>query len=458
VIRSLGDASRSSATKGQPGKMPAGPRASTRGQDADVSVKPRVAADDEREAATAALNVKGRKPTGALVPIEALRGDPRTSGHVDPYVFWNKYFKTDDKQKSSPNHLHTTVQLLNESGKTKQVHAVLLGYLQNHSDRAEPWMYIALALAIEMNQGNQAHVKQALEYAADLAQKTHNPNDLFKVADTLFYKGFYDRVGPLLDETIAKVPQNNWPLKVSVNLARETKDPVRMAQSLDQLLALGWPGEDAYIRSESRNQADKLAKTLREEGRGSEADQLEAKFAESKKRDVFIRLSWNGYADFDLQVTEPLGATAAYAMPRTVFGGALISNGYGNHPEEVYVCPRAFDGKYAIKVAEVWQDPNKKPGQLVLEVVTHEGGDNEERQVFTLDPSKLDKPIEFELKGGRRKAVLPYIDPVASIMSGLQKNPKNFPRPSASPKAASRSMTPGSEPRQAEVEHPKITP
>ena len=54
---------------------------------------------------------------------------------------------------------------------------------------------------------------------------------------------------------------------------------------------------------------------------------------------MFVRLTWDGDADFDLIVDEPLGATASYQTPRTVFGGSMIKNGYGSHPEEVYVCP-----------------------------------------------------------------------------------------------------------------------
>ena len=47
-------------------------------------------------------------------------------------------------------------------------------------------------------------------------------------------------------------------------------------------------------------------------------------------------------------------------MPRTVFGGALIKNGYGIHPEEIYVCPRGFNGKYTIRVSNIWADPSSR--------------------------------------------------------------------------------------------------
>ena len=71
------------------------------------------------------------------------------------------------------------------------MHAAILGYLKNSgvpSRATEPWMYEALALALKMNNGPDADVKKALDYAADLAQRTHNPNHLVSVADRLFLK------------------------------------------------------------------------------------------------------------------------------------------------------------------------------------------------------------------------------------------------------------------------------
>ena len=53
---------------------------------------------------------------------------------------------------------------------------------------------------------------------------------------------------------------------MSINLAQKTKDPKRMADSIDRLLSLGWPGNDEYFRREARKQAEQLAGTLREDG------------------------------------------------------------------------------------------------------------------------------------------------------------------------------------------------
>ncbi len=60
---------------------------------------------------------------------------------------------------------------------------MLVGFLTHHSKEAEPWMYEALALSIKMNKGNDAEVKTALGYAADMAVRSRNPNTLISVAD-----------------------------------------------------------------------------------------------------------------------------------------------------------------------------------------------------------------------------------------------------------------------------------
>ena len=63
------------------------------------------------------------------------------------------------------------------------------------------------------------------------------------------------------------IPHRFEPMVMSINLAQKTKDPDRMADAVDRLLSLGWPGQDEYFRIEAANQVDILAKTLREEKR-----------------------------------------------------------------------------------------------------------------------------------------------------------------------------------------------
>jgi hypothetical protein len=354
-----------------------------------------------------------------LIPIRgaaADRGATRTKSPSDPYEFWLKYYRTHDE---TGEQLRETLRLLNAAGKSQDVYAALRGYLVAHPKHQETWMYEAAAFAAEMN-GKPEKVKTYLGYAADLALRSHNPNDLVSVADKLYLKGYYDRVGPLLDEAAAKVPHRPEPFVMSINLAQQSRDPVRMARAIRDLLSLGWPGDDDYFRRESRNQAETLAKTLREEGRSREADELIASLPDSLARDLYIRLTWTGDANYDLSVDESLGATCSAAMPRTVFGGALLNDGRLSRAEEIYVCPRGFDGLYRVHVDRAYSDPKKPPTRLTLQVITHEGTPQERTQTFPLDPARSDKAIEVKLEGGRRKSVLPFVNPLSAFAPLLE--------------------------------------
>jgi hypothetical protein len=366
--------------------------------------------------------------TKGLIPIQGAPsgslGSP-PAGKSDPYEYWRNYYRTHDE---SPEQLRETLRLLNASGKPRDVHAVLKGYLTYRGRNAEPWMYEALAMAIEMNQGRPEDIKTALGFAADLAQGTskirgtHNPNDLVSVADKLFLKGYTDRVGALLDEAAEKVPHRSEPLVMSINLARQTKDPKRMASAIDRLLSLGWPGSDDYFRQESQKQADELAKALREDGRVEEADTLLASLPASMARDVFVRLTWNGDAGYELVVEEPLGAKAEFVSPRTVFGGAFIKSTLGPNGEAIYVCPRGFDGDYTIRVLPVYSDAAKPATRITVEAITHEGTDHEHKETFDRTPDSLDAPIVVKLEGGRRTKVLPFVNPAAAIAPALEQS------------------------------------
>jgi hypothetical protein len=369
-------------------------------------------------------------PLSDLIPIDPGSAPlANRSTKVDPYKFYLEYYRGDDKVRTDPDTMRKTVRDLNRLGRIREVHAALLGYLKNPRNPHEMWMYEALASAIELNNGSAADVKKALNYAADIAQASHNPNYLVSAADKLLLRDHLERVGPLLDEAMPLVPHRSEPIVMSVNLALKTKDPIRMADAVERLFSLGWPGQDDYFRQDAANQVDTLAKTLREDGKAQEADQLVAKLPASQARDVFVRLSWDGDADFDLLVDEPLGATACYQTPRTVFGGSIVKNGYHNNPEEVYVCPRGFDGDYTIRVSTIYSNENKPVTRLTLETIIHEGTAAEKKQTHNLTPDKSNAPIVVHLTAGRRKMVLPYVDPNAELRKAAASAMKNVKPP-----------------------------
>ncbi len=366
------------------------------------------------------MKFKGRRPPtpfNQLVPIfpdssKAFLGKGKVT---DPENYWVEWYRTHkpENKPSVSDALRHKVALLNANKKFLDIRGVLIGFLKHNSKDAEPWMYCALALAYRMSNGSEADVKTALGYAADMALKSGNPNALVSVADQMFLLKDYDRVGVLLDKAALLVPHRPEPLVMSINLAQKTRDPGRMAASIEALLSLGWPGmDDEGLRRDARKQAETLAKALREDGKADEADSLLDGLPEAEARDLFVRLSWTGEADLDLAVDEPLGATAGYSTPRTVFGGTLINNGRLAHPEEVYVCPRGFDGVYTIHVDVVANDDKKPALQARLEIITHEGTAQEHKEIKTIRlGTKPPAPIKVTLTKGRRTKVLPFLAP-----------------------------------------------
>lgn len=334
----------------------------------------------------------------------------------DPFVFWDNYYKT---HKEVPAEFQRTVAELLRDKNYAHAEAAIKFYINQNPKQSEPWMYEWLVKTIEFRHGSPDEVKQAISYASVLAKKSRNPTDLIRVADMMVLRDFYGPVGPsgyqtnigeLVDQAAQILPTNMVPPMMSVNLAVKTKDPARLADAADRLLSLGWPGIDDRIRADLATQVNLLKQSLNDEGHTVEADTLTKKVDASRVRDLFVSLKWTGDADIDLIVEEPLGATAQYRTPRTVFGGAMLKNGYGKHPEEVYVCPRAFNGTYTIRVDSIYNDESKPIHEATLTVITQEGGADEKRQQYTVN---LDKPtpVVVNLTNGRRKDVLPFIAP-----------------------------------------------
>jgi hypothetical protein len=397
--------------------------------------KPELGDQPQIKAATPAAQA-GKEPR--MIAIPGGKPSPRRSaGTHDPNAYWNDYFKRLDEQ---PALVLETLIFLREEKKDAEVEACLRAYLTQRNNRALPWMYEMLAVAVEARKGTRDEVKTLLGYAAVLAIKSKNPNDLLSVADFLHRRGIYEQVGyqknlttagELIDHAIEKIPHRVEPFLMSILVASKTKDAARMGSTAEKVLSLGWPGNDEQTRREVRNQVDALAKILREDGKEKEADELLARMPLALSRDLYIRLSWDGLDDIDLLVDEPHGTTAQlFKTPRTILGGAIVTNGFGKHPQEIYVCPRAFSGKYTVRVDKVFQPDTNPVTTANLEVITHEGTDKEKRETFKIDLSKPE-PIVINLEAGRRTETLPlFAQPVDQPKEAKS---KAFAKPASKP-------------------------
>jgi hypothetical protein len=299
------------------------------------------------------------------------------------------------------------------------IEKAIKAYLR-YRPKAEAWMYDTLAVIIEINKGPESEAKTALGWAGYLAKKEANIDTMIRVGDLMLMRKIYEvnvrdkngevavTPGDLFDEANAKAPHRPEPLLLSLQLAKASNDPKRMADTVEKLLSLAWPGFDEAWRIEATKATKDLAKILREDGKDKEADELLRRLAEASSRDIFIRLNWVGDAGIELVVEEPLGVKATYTHPRTVGGGAIVKNVYGTKNAEcIYSCPRAFDGDYTVTIDVIYNDEKKPVTQAILEIITHEGTSEEQVEKKLISLSKK-APIKVALKGGRRKQVLPF--------------------------------------------------
>ena len=350
-----------------------------------------------------------------------------------------------------------------------EVERAILAYLKRYPDRAQPWMYLLLAISYQVNGRPPAATNLAIGYAGVLAKKAGDPFTLVEVADIMILTDlnkveFADgrapvEAGALLDAAADKAPGRYEPIVLSIILAEKNLDGDRMAAAIERLFRLGWPDVDAIWRDNGRMRARALAKRLEAAGRPVEAAELIRRVEAAEPRDLYIRLTWTGNAGLDLAVTEPLGATASIAEPRTVFGGAIVKSGRGNDPESVYSCPLGFDGDYQVKV-NTFYNSNDRPAEAVtLEVFHHEGTDQERLEVHKII-LPMTEPIVVKLTGGRRQKVLPYSGEtrIKLTVKEFETNPTTgrgtvVPRPDASEAAdLLRSRDPKAKPPKSSIQ------
>lgn len=121
-------------------------------------------------------------------------------------------------------------------------------------------------------------------------------------------------------------------------------------------------------------------KTLREQVGTTEAD-------------VLVTITWNtDNTDVDLHVIEPSGEECFYAHNKTASGGALtrdVTQGYG---PEMYVLPKAPEGKYVVRAKYFASDANRASARTkVYATITRnwgKPGEKTEERVVTLELGK----------------------------------------------------------------------
>ena len=120
---------------------------------------------------------------------------------------------------------------------------------------------------------------------------------------------------------------------------------------------------------------------------------------QSQQRDLVIQLKWQGEADLDIEVKEPVGTLCSFLQRQSPGGGVLLGDRVGDAPQESYVAAKAFSGDYQITVRRVWGRP--LGGKAVVEITQHQGTPEETHRRETVVFDRIHM-MNISLADGRR--------------------------------------------------------
>jgi tetratricopeptide (TPR) repeat protein len=268
-----------------------------------------------------------------------------------------------------------------------------------------PWVYEALALALEASNADSDEIRRVR--VSGVALDPQNAQGFLKAAQAMGESKRYDRALAFCRQAAELQPNSPNPYANALVYADLGKDSQGMEWAASNLLSQEWASDSHALQLQAQFKLDALARTLEKDHRKTEADKLRATLQKLRQRDLVINLTWepgsSGPAGMDLSVKES-GGTVCSSEHRTSPGGGTLTGATLAQLNKVsYVAAQAFSGEYEIKVRRLWGQP--LGGKARLEIVQHQGTDRAVTQIETL---MVDQPVvtlKIKLDGGRRTSV-----------------------------------------------------
>ena len=273
--------------------------------------------------------------------------------------------------------------------------------------RAEPWMYEALAVAMEAAGQPRGDVERALLSTAEFAS---SPADLLALAHYLARFGSPGRAIRLCKQVTNLDPANREAYALAMTLAARSDDVATLRWACPGVLSHEWPADQREIFTRAARLSKLTIDALDKAGHADEAADFRARVDRALVRDIELELSWNGDADIDMIVEEPAGTVCSLSSPRSSSGGTLLADSDATSDpantthRERYVAAEAFPGTYRILVRRAWG--KVAADTVTATVVLYRGTDNEQRLKRQLAVRTEDAMVSIEVPAGRRQELL----------------------------------------------------
>ncbi|MEX1223399.1 MAG: hypothetical protein WEA31_02515, partial [Pirellulales bacterium] len=269
----------------------------------------------------------------------------------------------------------------------------------------QPWMYEALSLAMQLDNRPLDEIERVLMSATDFSG---DPNDKMMLAAYLERLGLEERALQLFREVGQQHPTRPEAFIQGLRIARRLNDVEGLKWSTVGILRQAWPAGKENVRESATYTARALLARLKEEERLDEAHAYFADIREAMRRDIEVRVSWEGEADVDMMIEEPAGTICSFRTPRTTAGGALLGETHtkldrlkGDGRSETYVCPEGYPGTYRVLLRQVWGRIPSGTVEVTIRTYDENGEPVVHKKNYPVGAK--DAMIVFDLKEGRRQ-------------------------------------------------------
>ena len=333
-----------------------------------------------------------------IAVAKELKLDPAKVKEFDATKIWEDTFA---KGGIEPALVIATADFLFECGLPGHVAEFLKANLR-HGVVVRPWVYEALAVALEATNGDPDEIRRARLSAVAL-----DPTDaqgFLQAAQTMAAGKQYDRALAFCRQAALLEPNLAQPYVSALAYAELAKDSKSMEWAAGKLVSQDWPQDNPALHSQATARLGNLATTLRLEQRGAEADRLKIALQLLQERDLVVILTWDTpggeSAGLELLVKEPTGSVCSIQQKQTP-GGGILAGGNLAEPNRIsYLAAQGFAGDYEITVRRVW-------GQTIgskarLEIIQHAGTPQAKHHIEMVRLDQKGGAVKVSLSAGRR--------------------------------------------------------
>jgi hypothetical protein len=358
------------------------------------------------------VNVGGVKDKDGKRDAEILAALDKREQNIDPQKVWQEAFA---KGGAGSGMVIATADFLFEAGEFKHAAEFLKSNLR-YGVVVRPWVFEALAVALEASNGSPEEIRQVR--LSGIALDPNDAQGFLSAAKAMADRGENDRAVAFCRQAAILEPNDYHSYEAALSYAESGKDTKAMEWAVGKLVSQDWPVDNLSIQSGAQKRLESLASTLQKDKRATEAAGLKTALQRLNQRDLIVRLIWDNAtktnpSELEMQIKEPSGSVCNLEQKQTPGGGIMIGYNLTDElPNSQYVVAQALNGEYEISVTPVY---GKVLGNRArLEIIQNAGTEQQTRRLEIVRLDQKNAPIKVMVQTGRRTE-LASVSPAATV-------------------------------------------